>query len=531
LKFFGDLFKRLDRRVSAILFLSTTFLYILFLSIFFIVIIKNIGLVEPAVLLHRFKYISAILAFVLILLSVSVAFIIRVQIRLPLKSLLKHIYKGEENTYHGIREFDLIVKNVNKLIINYRDSLTLINNIIYTVGALIVVIDPEKNIYKFNKKCEEITGLSRESVEGKYLWEFVESNKETVGSKILLDLVYNCFISESFYSRVKNHSGDDLTIFWQNTALRDERNEISWMIGTGIDVTETHKAKENLEILNLELEKKVNDRTHMYKEAIQELEKTLNELKETEEQLIRAEKMAALGELVAGVAHEINTPVGIGVTASTHIIEKTGDFIKLFEENSITKTALKEYMTSVQELSALLFTNLKRAGDLINSFKQVSVDQSSEEKRQFNIKEYLREILLSLHPKLKSTKIKVDIECDESIDISGYPGALSQVITNLIINSLTHGYNKNDEGYIKISVFDNQDDEIIIRYTDDGAGISEEIIDKIFDPFFTTKRGSGGSGLGLYIIFNIVTTKFNGSIKCESSLGKGTTFIFNIKKI
>ncbi len=411
------------------------------------------------------------------------------------------------------------------------DSLKLLDNIIYTVGALIIVIDPSKNIYRFNKKCEEITGMSKEAVEGKYIWDFIEENKDSTGSKILLDLLYNSFISESFYSKVRCVTGDDMIIYWQNTALKDANNEISWMIGTGIDVTESVTSRDKLKNINQELENMVAERTGMYKKAIDDLEKTLNDLKDAEEQLIRAEKMAALGELVAGVAHEINTPIGIGVTASSHILEKTRSFSAVFDSGQITKSALKDYIDSVDEMSRLLSVNLRRAGDLINSFKQVSVDQSSEQSRLFNVKEYLAEILLSLHPRLKKTKIKVDVICDDSISINSYPGAFSQVITNLVINSLMHAYEPDDIGVINITVFEDETSGVCVRYTDDGKGISKANIDKIFDPFYTTKRGSGGSGLGLYIIFNIISTKFNGSIKCESTEGQGSTFSFNIHPV
>lgn len=291
----------------------------------------------------------------------------------------------------------------------------------------------------------------------------------------------------------------------------------------------------NIEIIqktNDELEMKVEMRTQdllaMNEElqaVNQELQQALETLQQAQTQLIQSEKMASLGSLVAGIAHEINTPVGVGVTAISHLQKITKDFMKLYGTGGLRRQDLMEYLEDNMEATTIISSNLERASHLIQSFKQVSVDQSSEEKRIFNVKKYLSEILVSLHPKLKRTHHKVIVNCDENLNIDSFPGAFAQVLTNLIMNSLIHAYDPDDVGEITISVESLEKNRIRLVYSDDGKGMTGEIVSKIFNPFFTTKRGMGGTGLGLYILYNIIAQQFAGTIQCISQLGKGTKFI------
>lgn len=279
----------------------------------------------------------------------------------------------------------------------------------------------------------------------------------------------------------------------------------------------------NVKRLNEELEIRVSKRTQDLEESNKELKNVLESLKETQEQLIQSKKMAALSGLVAGVAHEINTPLGVAITAITYLKDQTLDFFELYKTNKIKKSELDRLLSNLQECIEIIFTNLIRASSLVKSFKQVSVDQTSEILRNVYIKSYIEEILLSLRPKLKNTKLVVNIECKEDLKENIYPGALSQIITNFIMNSINHGYEDKEEGKILICCY-KEDNDLIIQYTDDGRGISQENIDKIFEPFFTTNRTKGGSGLGLNIVYNIVTQKLKGSISCYSKEGKGVFF-------
>ncbi|MBI9010842.1 MAG: HAMP domain-containing histidine kinase [Clostridiales bacterium] len=278
------------------------------------------------------------------------------------------------------------------------------------------------------------------------------------------------------------------------------------------------KFKENETIL----EKKVQDRTR-------EITEKNRILLEAKEQLVQSEKMASLGKLVAGVSHEINTPIGIAVTIASHITDITKDKNDLMTEGKLSKTALINYFDEMGKSSKLILNSMNKANELIRSFKQVAVDQSVDESREVNLKEYVDEILLSLHNKLKNTSHTIKFECRDDIIITTHPGALYQIMTNLIFNSLIHGFHSINSGLITI-IMSEEDNHITLEYNDNGEGIANENLDKIFEPFFTTRRDGGGCGLGLNIVYNLVTQKLNGSIKCTSTLGNGVYFKIDIPK-
>ncbi|MCO7223364.1 YfiR/HmsC family protein [Pleionea sp. CnH1-48] len=245
------------------------------------------------------------------------------------------------------------------------------------------------------------------------------------------------------------------------------------------------------------------------------LEKINTELTDTQEQLVNAEKMAALGGLVAGVAHEINTPIGVGVTSVSHLIDSVDHFKKQYDAGELKRSSLEQLLIDLQESGSIISRNLNRASQLIRSFKQVSADQTNEEKRSFNIKQYLGEITQNLHHRLKQKNHNVTIDCSEDLNIESYPGVLAQVITNLIVNSVIHGFGEQTGGEISIKVESNGD-YIELHYRDTGKGVDESVQEKVFDPFFTTNRNQGGTGLGLNICYNIMT-KMHGDIQCLPS--------------
>ncbi len=276
----------------------------------------------------------------------------------------------------------------------------------------------------------------------------------------------------------------------------------------------------NLKLFNENLEQLVGDRT-------QELSQALTNLKAAQTELVESEKMAALGGLVAGIAHEINTPIGIGVTAASLIADKVQELTDALKNGTLKRSDLDKIMDTLRQSSLMILANLNRAAELIQSFKQVAVDQSSEERRSFDIRAYLEEVLLNLQPKLKRTKINVQIQCDYNIFLDSFPGLISQITTNLVMNALVHAFDPDDNGTILFAI-SQQPQRLILEVSDDGKGISQDNIGKIFDPFYTTKRGQGGSGLGLHIVYNLVTQKLQGSITCESQVGVGTKFIIQI---
>jgi signal transduction histidine kinase len=253
------------------------------------------------------------------------------------------------------------------------------------------------------------------------------------------------------------------------------------------------------------------------------LEEALHKLQLAQSELVRQEKLASLGGLVAGVAHEINTPLGICVTATSHLVQE----LKLTREElaagEMTEDSLNAFLDIVDQSLRIMTTNTQRAASLVRSFKQVAVDQSSDDIRNFNLCTYLNEVLLSLQPKLKGRPVKVNVDCPKDLVMDSFPGAVSQIVTNMVVNSLVHGFERDQAGTIDIRVKE-EGGEVVFDYADDGAGMDQEVLAKLFDPFFTTKRGSGGSGLGAHILYNLVTGALGGTVRVESEPGKGLRY-------
>ncbi len=280
--------------------------------------------------------------------------------------------------------------------------------------------------------------------------------------------------------------------------------------------------QQNLDLLESRetMEQRVIERTA-------EIEQAMGHLKDAQNQLIQTEKLAALGGLVAGVAHEINTPVGVGMTASSSLHDYSQDIMQELENNSLTKATLTDYVENAVEATDIIQKNLGRAADLVRSFKQVAIDQSGLERRNINVEEYLHSILTSLHPVLKKTGLSVEVICPNDLKMETYPGAISQTLTNLIMNSITHGYDGEKNGHISIEV-ERKGDIITLIYADNGKGIAPEYLPHVFEPFFTTKRDEGGSGLGMHILHNIVTQTLQGAVRLDSELGKGVQFTLEL---
>lgn len=310
------------------------------------------------------------------------------------------------------------------------------------------------------------------------------------------------------------------------TALANAFNLMTERLKQAFDELNAHRAQ---------LEHKVQKRTEQLLCAKNEAEQSLTLLQETQENLVQAEKMAALGSLVAGVAHEINTPIGITLTSASFLNVETQKVFDLYQQGELGGDELESYFDTAKQSTQLMTINCQRAADLIQSFKQVAVDQTSDNQREFNLKTYLEEVLLSLRPALKKLAVHVELNCPADLIIWGFPGAISQIVTNFILNSLLHAYVPEQRGLITLVVSTLPEDKIELRYSDDGKGIPADIQSKIFDPFFTTQRGNGGSGLGLNLVYNIVYQTLKGSLQLQSVEGEGTTFIIvfsrKIKKL
>lgn len=281
----------------------------------------------------------------------------------------------------------------------------------------------------------------------------------------------------------------------------------------------------------------VNLRTKLIMQKAKELENLVaqrtSELKRTQTTLIEQEKMASLGSLVAGISHEINTPIGIAVTAASTLDDATRSLMQKFKSEKLTRSGLQQYVDHIGESVRLLSSSLDRAEQLIGSFKQIAVDQSSEHRRKIILDKFLNDSRFALHPLLKKKHAQMYIVCDENIEMDSYPGAFFQILSNLVSNSLVHGFSENGEGEITIEV-STQKDQVILRYADNGMGMSEEVQKKAFEPFFTTKRGSGGSGgsgLGLHLVYNFVTQMLGGRIELMTAKVSGFSCQLTLPKV
>ncbi len=270
------------------------------------------------------------------------------------------------------------------------------------------------------------------------------------------------------------------------------------------------------------LEVMVDERTQELQRTLHAMNNVVGELKDTQDKMVEQETMANLGSLVAGVAHEINTPIGVGVTAASHLWNKTEEIHGLVEQGSITRNELDEYLRIASESSTMILSNLKRAAELIRSFKRIAVDQAGHQRRVFNLCQTLNDVVMSLSPRLKKTQHHIELDCPDNISLDSLPGVYSQVLTNLIDNSLIHGFAGIEQGHINIEVRQHSE-QLHIHYSDDGNGMPKEVQDKIFVPFFTTRGNNGGSGLGGSIIFNSIA-QLGGKIAVTSTPGKGTQF-------
>ena len=282
------------------------------------------------------------------------------------------------------------------------------------------------------------------------------------------------------------------------------------------DITEQHHVKTELKKLNNELENRVADRTS-------ELQQTIEILQKTQQELVQSEKLASLGSLVAGIAHELNTPIGNAVMVSTSQQQLTSSLAQDFQQG-LKRSTLEHFIASIEETSEVLSHNLARAAELITSFKQVAVDQSSYNRRTFNLNEVIHELRLTLSPSLRKAGVKLKEEIDPDIELDSYPGPLTQVLMNIVNNAIMHAFSGVESPTIMIESKFANEKAVILEITDNGTGISKHHLARIFDPFFTTKLGKGGSGLGLHIVYSLVSELLGGRIQVSNTSTSGTCF-------
>jgi PAS domain S-box-containing protein len=290
------------------------------------------------------------------------------------------------------------------------------------------------------------------------------------------------------------------------------------------DITAQHRAEEGLKGFNATLENRVAERTNALQSALTELGTVIQNLEQTQDELVRSEKLAALGAMVAGVAHELNTPIGNSLMVASRFVEANRK-MGVAMQSGLKRSLLDEYLADNHYTGDLLVRYLNKAAELVSSFKQVAVDQTSSQRRQFVLDEVIGEIVLTMGPTLRMTPFVIEQSIPKGIVLDSFPGPFGQVLTNLINNAVLHGFDEMAQGSIKLeAALVGEGSQVKLSVRDDGRGIPAENLPRIFDPFFTTKLGKGGSGLGLHIVHNIVSGVLGGRLSVDSTVGLGTTF-------
>jgi PAS domain S-box-containing protein len=394
------------------------------------------------------------------------------------------------------------------------DGAARLRAIVDTAVDGIIAIDAEGRIESYNAAAQRIFGYTPEEVLGRNVSMLMPAPYRGEHDGYLGGYLATGIRKIIGAGREVTGQRKDGSTFPMELAVSEMRiGEARKFTGLVRDITRRKAAETEARRLNLSLENQVA-----------ETRTALKQLRDTQSQLVQVEKLASLGSLVAGMAHEINTPLGVGVSAASTLQALANQINARHDSGQMTRADLKQFVQLAMDSADLVLKNLQRAADLMRSFKQVAVDQASGERRSFLLKPYIDEVITSLTPKLKGAPHRLVVRCPEELVIDGYPGALAQVLTNFITNSLVHAFPGQNQGNMAIEVTDGGP-EITLRYRDDGVGIEPPHLARVFEPFFTTRRGAGGSGLGLHVVHNLVTQRLGGSVQARSEPGRGTEFI------
>ncbi|WP_427981794.1 ATP-binding protein [Agarivorans sp.] len=417
-------------------------------------------------------------------------------------------------------EFAQKLKATDQLAHERDFSATVIN----ASNAVIVTLDNQLNVLTANPAGVMLTGFHQDELVGQnWLSVFIDNDMR---EKIESDLRQLRVIQDQELT-LTDQANNKYTLLWTFVPFY-EGNHVSRMIAFGYDVTPLKRVENEIKKLNDELEQKVKSRTERLEESNLQLASAFDKLKNAQQSLVEAEKMASLGGLVAGVAHEINTPIGISVTAASYLQEQGNQLKKSIESGKLSRKFMDELIGNLNQSTELLLNNLRRASDLISSFKQVAVDQSSEACYTFNLNENVNQVITSLGHKIRRSGCEIVVDCPNDLELYSFPGSFTQIYSNLILNSVKHGFEDWDgEKRINISIH-KENDQLHIDYHDSGRGVDSDIAKRIFDPFVTSKRGQGGSGLGTHIVYNLVVQLLKGHIAFDSQPGEGVHFSIRI---
>ncbi len=440
-------------------------------------------------------------------------------------------YRGTGRDITATRRAEAALRESEAALTQARDRLQAVLDAALEVA--IIATDCEGRISLFNRGAERMLGWSEAELLGQtperlHLAEELQQRAAELSQALGRPVAgFDTFVAQARRdgSETRNwtylrRDGSRLTVSLMVTSVHAKDAQLIGYLGIARDISEQRRAEQALVALNAELEQRVAKRGA--------------ELRLAQEELMRSERMAALGALVAGVAHELNTPLGNCMTTASTLDERSRELRRQFEDGSLRRSTLTAWLDEVQQASSLLLRSIHSANELVQHFKQVSVDRSSEQRRSFALAQLLADELSVLRPRWRSTPWQLQLQTiDPALVLDSYPGALGQVISNLVLNALAHAFEGRSEGRLTISAAADpaQPGWLTLSFEDDGIGMSEAVRRRAFDPFFTTKMGRGGSGLGLHIVYNIVTGLLGGSLSLESQAGKGSRFVCRLPQV
>jgi PAS domain S-box-containing protein len=384
--------------------------------------------------------------------------------------------------------------------------------LIYDTAPIgLACLAPDCRYLQINQRLTEICGISVEDHLGRSVRDCVPALADSVEGIVRSIMETGEPVTGIEVAGQRADQADERfwITYWH--PLRSPSGEIVGINVAAEEVTERKRAEAALQASQREI-----------RGARDAAEAALRNLRETLNSLIEAEKLAALGRMVAGVAHEINTPVGTSLTVASSLERKTAAFVAEVAQGNVRRSSLNEFLEISREAASQLVANLNHAAELIQSFKQVATDRSYSNQRIFDLADLTEQIVKSLRPGLAKQNLTLYVECQPNLTMNSYPGPYGQVLTNLFLNSVAHAFPDGKAGMIEIKVRASGNDNVEILFSDDGCGMNLDVRRKAFDPFFTTRRDQGGTGLGLHIVYSIVTNCLGGRLNLDSEPGKGT---------
>jgi PAS domain S-box-containing protein len=396
-----------------------------------------------------------------------------------------------------------------------------------TPNVAVQWFDSQGHVLLWNRASEILYDIERQHALGKSLDQLLFNRAQTQLFMATLREAAQGIPLGPYLSSVQTPNGRKLCLLSTTFSIPAPGGGQQFVC-MSIDISEQKKAEQAYLELNNSLEQRIAQRTKALSQSNQELSNAMGNLQQAQHGLVQSEKLAALGSLVAGIAHELNTPIGNSVMAASTLHDHTRAMQEAVAAGALRRSMLEQFVADSHTACDILNRNLRRASELISSFKQVAVDQTGAQRRNFQLSEVVNEIVITLGPSLKKTPFVLESNIDAELWLDSYPGALGQILVNLINNAVLHAFDGRSQGLIMLRAFRSRPDWLELSVTDNGNGISAANLPKIFDPFFTTKLGQGGSGLGLNIVHNLATGILGGKLEVASQVNWGSCFTLSL---